>query len=77
MSGSSIVLPAGVATTMAARALYSPRENEQILGVSHATLYRLISAGRLDARKLDAKTVITAESIERLVAELPKVGCRK
>jgi predicted site-specific integrase-resolvase len=54
--------------------LYSPREVEQILGVSHATLYRLIAAGRLDARKLDAKTVITANSIERLVAELPRVG---
>jgi predicted site-specific integrase-resolvase len=56
------------------RELYSPREVEQILGVSHATLYRLIAAGRLDARKLDAKTVITANSIERLVAELPRVG---
>lgn len=57
-----------------ARIFYSPRETEQILGVSHATLYRLIGAGRLDARKLGAKTVITGESIERLVVKLPPVG---
>ena len=57
-----------------ARAVYSPRETEQILGVSHATLYRLIAAGKLDARKLLGKTLITRESIERLVAELPKLG---
>ena len=46
------------------RALYSPRETEAILGISHATLYRLINAGRLDARKIDNKTVITDESIK-------------
>jgi len=56
------------------RALYSPKETETILSVSHATLYRLIGAGRLDARKLDNKTLITSESIDRLIAELPKVG---
>jgi hypothetical protein len=46
------------------RALYSPRETEAILGISHATLYRLINAGRLDAPKIDNKTVITDESIK-------------
>jgi excisionase family DNA binding protein len=55
------------------RALYSPRETEAILGISHASLYRLIAAGRLDARKLGSKTLITAESVERLIAELPKL----
>jgi predicted site-specific integrase-resolvase len=53
--------------------LYSPKETEHILSVSHATLYRLINAGKLDARKLNGKTVITAESIGRLIADLPKV----
>jgi excisionase family DNA binding protein len=56
------------------RELYSPRETENILGVSHATLYRLINAGRLDARKVGGKTVITATSIEAFLASLPKVG---
>jgi excisionase family DNA binding protein len=56
------------------RELYSPRETENILGVSHATLYRLINAGRLDARKVGGKTVITATSIEAFLASLPKIG---
>ena len=56
------------------RELYSPKATEHILSVSHATLYRLINAGRLDARKIDGKTVITAASIHRFVSQLPKVG---
>jgi predicted DNA-binding transcriptional regulator AlpA len=56
------------------RELYSPREAEHILSVSHATLYRLINAGRLDARKIDGKTVITEQSIRQFIAGLPKVG---
>ena len=56
------------------RVLYSPRETEAILGISHATLYRLINASRLDARKIDGKTVITDESIRRFIEALPKAG---
>jgi hypothetical protein len=56
-----------------ARALYSPRETEALLGISHATCYRLINSGRLDARKIHNKTVITRESIDRFLAELPRV----
>jgi hypothetical protein len=56
------------------RELYSPKEAEHILSISHATLYRLINAGRLDARKIDGKTVITAGSIRQFVSELPKVA---
>jgi predicted DNA-binding transcriptional regulator AlpA len=55
------------------RALFSPRETEAILGLSHATLYRLIGAGCLDARKLGSKTLITAASVEALIATLPKL----
>jgi len=54
------------------RALYSPRETEAILGISHATLYRLIDKGRLDARKIDGKTVITDDSIRQFIADLPR-----
>jgi len=56
------------------RELYSPREAEHILSISHATLYRLINSKRLDARKRDGKTVITAPSIRAFLASLPKVG---
>jgi excisionase family DNA binding protein len=59
-----------------ARALYSPKETEALLGISHATCYRLIAAGKLDARKLGAKTLITADSIERLLTELPPAQVR-
>jgi excisionase family DNA binding protein len=58
------------------RALYSPKETEEILGVSHATCYRLISAGKLDARKLGNKTLITADSITRLITGLPRAQVR-
>ena len=58
------------------RELYSPKETEHILSVSHATLYRLINAGKLDARKLNGKTVITAASIGQLIAELPPAQLR-
>ena len=58
------------------RAAYSPRETERLLGVSHATVYRLIAAELLDARKLGAKTLISASSIETLLASLPKIQKR-
>ena len=56
-------------------ALHSPRATEAILGISHATLYRLIANGRLDARKIGNKTVITDESIRQLITGLPKADC--
>jgi len=52
--------------------MYSPAEAERLLSVSHATLYRLIAGGRLDARKLGSKTLITWESIDKLISQLPK-----
>jgi excisionase family DNA binding protein len=57
------------------RLLYSPKETEALLGISHATCYRLINAGKLDARKIGGKTAITAESIERFLAGLPRAEC--
>jgi excisionase family DNA binding protein len=54
------------------RLLYSPAEAERLLGISHATLYRLIAAGKLDARKIGSKTTIIRTSIDKLLAELPK-----
>jgi excisionase family DNA binding protein len=74
MSDSLLPLLVGKSPSAPARVLDSPKETEEILAVSHATCYRLIAAGKLDARKLGGKTLITAASIERLVTELPKVG---
>lgn len=72
--------PAPVLTDAAplvpARALHSIKETEAILGISHATCYRLIAAGKLDALKLCGKTVIPRASIERLIAGLPPASIR-
>jgi predicted DNA-binding transcriptional regulator AlpA len=51
------------------RLVQSPRETEVLLGLSHASIYRLIGAGRLVAIKIGGRTAITRESIERLCAE--------
>jgi excisionase family DNA binding protein len=56
------------------RLLYSIAETERLLGISHATLYRLIRASRLDAVKIGATTRIPAASIERFIAGLPSAG---
>ena len=73
-STSRVALMAGAPSPVPPRALYSPKETEALLGISHATCYRLLNAGKLDARKIANKTVITRESIERFLAELPKAG---
>jgi excisionase family DNA binding protein len=57
-----------------ARMLYSPRETAAILGLCHATVYKLIGDGRLDARKIGGGTRITRDSIETFIASLPRVG---
>ena len=62
------------ATPGIARALYPIKEAEVILSISHAQIYRLIDAGRLDARKIGSRSFITAASIDSFLASLPKVG---
>jgi hypothetical protein len=57
--------------TASAREFYSLREVETITGFSHATVYRLIGQGRLDARKIGTKTIITSASLRKLIDELP------
>jgi excisionase family DNA binding protein len=52
---------------------YRPRAAANILGVGLTTLYGLIGAGELEARKIGASTVVTAESLARFLASRPKV----
>ena len=49
------------------RRALSPREAERTLGISHATLYRLIKAGRLKTIKLGSRTIIPVEAIDALL----------
>jgi excisionase family DNA binding protein len=44
------------------------------LGIGRTKLYELIAAGKLDARALDGRTVIIAESIRAYVASLPRAA---
>jgi excisionase family DNA binding protein len=61
-------IPSCSAGDIPKRLLYSPAEAQQLLGVSHATLYRSIKTGKLVAVKIGARTGITAGSIARLAA---------
>ena len=41
------------------------------LGIGRTTLYKLISQGRVRARKIGARTVVLSEDVQRLVADAP------
>jgi excisionase family DNA binding protein len=58
------------------RELYSPREVEHILSISHAQLYRLLGAGRLTAVKIGRYSYIPRAAIDKFLANLPaaKIG---
>jgi hypothetical protein len=43
-------------------------------GLGTTKLYELIGAGILDARKAGSRTLITAESLNRYIASLPKAN---
>jgi excisionase family DNA binding protein len=59
------------------RELYSPREVEYMLSISHAQLYRLLGAGRLAAIKIGRSSYIPRASIEKFLAELPAAKVRR
>lgn len=48
----------------------------QVLGISRSSLYPLMAAGKLDARKLGGRTIVTAESLRAYVAGLPKASLK-
>jgi excisionase family DNA binding protein len=51
------------------RRALSPREAERTLGISHATLYRIIKAGRLKTIKLGSRRLIPVDAIDALLNE--------
>ena len=58
------------------RELYTPREVEHLLSISHAGLYRLLGDGRISAVKIGRSTYIPRASLEAFLAGLPaaKIG---
>jgi excisionase family DNA binding protein len=45
--------------------------------IGRTTLYSLISEGKLEAVKLGGRTLITAGSIDKLLASLPRLSPKK
>lgn len=58
------------------RELYSPKEVERILSISHAQLYRLLGAGRLTAVKIGRCSYIPRAAIDKFLADLPAAKVR-
>ncbi len=52
--------------------VYMIAEAKRAIAVGTTTLYRLIGAGTLDARKSGNRTVITAASLRAYAENLPK-----
>jgi excisionase family DNA binding protein len=50
------------------RLIHSPRETQNLLGISHAQVYRLLKLGKLKAVKIGTRTGITRESIDAIAA---------
>lgn len=45
-------------------------------GLGRSTIYELISAGKIEARKAGARTLIPADSLRRYIASLPAANIR-
>jgi excisionase family DNA binding protein len=54
------------------QALFRVKEAQSILALSRAAIYRDLAAGRLQAVKIGSATRITAQSLARRIAELPR-----
>jgi hypothetical protein len=50
----------------------SPGDCAMVLGISRSGIYNLIALGRLDARKILGRTVISVASRRGFAANLPK-----
>lgn len=55
-------------------ALSIPETGKALGGCSRNTIYRMIDRGDIEAFKLGARTFITYESIEALVARAPRLA---
>jgi excisionase family DNA binding protein len=50
------------------RRALSPREAERTLGISHATLYRLIKDGKIKTIKLGSRRLVPVDAIDALLS---------
>jgi hypothetical protein len=54
--------------------LYRPAEVQAKLGIKNTKFWQLVKLGLLDTRKIGSATVVTAESLQAFVANLPKAN---
>ena len=59
--------PISIARAAIERLAYSPSEAATALGVTRATVYRLIESGKLRAFKAERRTLIPVADVRRLV----------
>jgi excisionase family DNA binding protein len=50
---------------------YSILDAARASGLGRSTLYELIAAGKIEARKVGARTLIPADSLRRFITSLP------
>jgi excisionase family DNA binding protein len=62
------------ATTHAARAAHSIAETCALTGLGRDSIYSAIRSGRLLARKLGRRTLITDDDLHQFLAGLPRAG---
>jgi excisionase family DNA binding protein len=55
------------------KAAYTVKETENLLSVSHTTLYELLNKNRLRAIKLNSKTLILSTDIASFLSSLTEV----
>ena len=53
--------------------LYSVKDASRLLGIGKTTTWSLIKQGSLETRKIGARTLVTADSVEHLA----RLGVRK
>lgn len=51
---------------------YTVPEALAAIGIGRTNLYSLAKEGKIDLRKLGGRTLVTAESLHRLINEAPK-----
>ena len=53
---------------------YTLKELADMLGIKHKSVYNLVYAGKLPARKWGGRWIVTKKDFERFLEELPMAG---
>lgn len=56
------------------RPVYRPAEAQELLGIKHTKFWQLVKCGALETRKLGRATLVTGESLQAFIANLPKAA---